>query len=80
MLGNVVIFMYIPSLDYFWSISTTFFFPYDRRINRNNDPPFVNKIVIAFKMLGNVVIFMYIPSLDYFWSISKIFFFLMTEE
>ena len=57
-----------------------FFFPYDRRIIRNNDPPFVNKIVIAFKMLGNVVIFMYIPSLDYFWSISKIFFFLMTED
>jgi hypothetical protein len=26
MLGNVVIFMYIPSLDYFWSISTKFFF------------------------------------------------------
>jgi len=53
-------------LGYFRSISTKTIFPYDIRINRNNDPPFVNKIVVAFKMLGNVVIFMYIPSLDYF--------------
>ena len=35
-------------------------FPYDRRINKNNDPPFVNKIVVAFKMLGIVVLFIYI--------------------
>ena len=47
-------------LGYFRSISTTKKFPYDRRINRNNDPPFVNKIVVAFKMLGIVVLFIYI--------------------
>ena len=73
-------YMYIYVLVISGAFQQQKIFPYDRRVNTNDAPPFVNKIVVAFKMLGNVVIFMYIPSLDYFWSISKRLFFLMIEE